>query len=120
LFNFVVWILNLAIMISQTNFDITVQLKSLILTFFPNSNVILFGSRARKDNTIESDYDLLIITTEKLSVSVKRDFKTKIRKALFKLNILSDILIESDSEVQIKMNLPGHIVRNAMNEGVRL
>jgi predicted nucleotidyltransferase len=30
----------------------------------PNSKIVLFGSRARKDNSSDSDYDFLVITNE--------------------------------------------------------
>ena len=96
-------------------------IKATVDTFLPGSKVLLFGSRARASNGETSDYDLLIITSETLDVRTKMNWENKIRKALvsaFKLPF--DILIQSKMEVSEKMNLTGHIVREAMKDAVEL
>jgi len=95
-------------------------IKQISLQFFPTCEVILFGSRARNDYTEDSDYDILIITNEELSIEKKREFKAKIRKALAKQKIPVDILIQSNNEIRIKKNITGHIVKQAINEGVEI
>lgn len=44
----------------------------------------------------------------------------KIREYLAKSGIDVDVVIKSDSEVQVLRDKPGSIVRNAMKEGVAL
>ena len=85
-----------------------------------NSEVLLFGSRARKDSRDDSDYDILIITKEKLSPGDKNPFRSKIRKELLAEGIRSDILLQSHEEVKKKEKLPGHIVRNIMRDAILL
>jgi len=102
------------------NNEILQNIKKQIFEILPDTSVILFGSRARKDNTEDSDYDLLILTENLLPIQIKRDCRTKIRKSLLNINIFSDILIESKSEINTKITLPGHIIKNALNEGVRI
>ena len=39
-------------------------IKESVNELLPESSILLFGSRARHDNTDESDYDLMIITKD--------------------------------------------------------
>lgn len=87
---------------------------------FPEAEVMLFGSRASGAASSDSDYDILIITHQTLTPKQKLPFKSKIRKALLKKGIRADILIQSKKEIQTKKNLPGHIIRNILNEAVFL
>lgn len=95
-------------------------IKSIAWQLFPNYKVILFGSRARQDNMQSSDYDILLIINKTLTPSEKIPFRTQIRKELLKYRILSDILIQSEKEVQIKSQLTGHIVKTIMREGIAI
>jgi predicted nucleotidyltransferase len=96
------------------------EIKKIISCFLPESEVILFGSRARGDNQINSDYDILVITKDHLDDLQRLHFQALIRKSLAKLYILADIIIQSRNSIEKKSNLPGHIVRIAMKEGVRV
>ena len=48
------------------------QIKNEVLSYDDKAEVILFGSRARRDYKEDSDWDLLILTSEKLD-NVTRD-----------------------------------------------
>jgi hypothetical protein len=102
------------------NKEILNIIKQQISLILPNSKILLFGSRARNENTSESDYDILVITDKTISPDVKRELRTKIRKTLISFNILSDILIQSEQEISIKKQLTGHIIKNAIAEGVEI
>jgi len=67
-----------------------------------------------------SDYDLLIIVDHLIDLNNRLLFQSKIRKELATKNILSDVIIQSQSDLEIKKSLPGHIVRTAFMEGVKL
>ena len=82
--------------------------------------ILLFGSRARHDNTADSDYDLMIITKDVHDNKEIRLFKSIIRKKLAQNRIPADIIIQSKSEVDIKKGIIGHIVRQVLQEGVPL
>ncbi|MCX6325074.1 MAG: nucleotidyltransferase domain-containing protein [Bacteroidia bacterium] len=88
--------------------------------YLPDAEVLLFGSRARKNASSDSDYDILLITYAELLPRDKLPIRTKIRKSLLAIGIRSDILIQSKSEVERKKNLPGHIVRKILREGILL
>jgi predicted nucleotidyltransferase len=86
----------------------------------PDAEVLLFGSRARNEDSSDSDYDILLITNSNLSPKEKLPIRTEIRKSLLLLGIRSDILIQSKSEVDKKKKLPGHIVRKILREAIIL
>ncbi len=95
-------------------------IKQILLQFFPTCVILLFGSRARNDYTEDSDFDLLIITEKKISISEKRDYKAKIRKLLARRKIPADILIQSKQEIEEKQKITGHIVKQALKEGIQI
>ena len=104
----------------KANTEIVNQIKLVASEFLPNSEVLLFGSRARDESIDDSDYDLLIVTPNSLSPRSKIPLRTSIRKALLSQGIRTDVLIQSRSEIDQKKQLPGHIIRNIMSEVVSL
>jgi len=96
------------------------QIKYSILEILPGSEIILFGSRARNENLIDSDYDILIVVDKQFDNLEKLKFQALIRKQFAIKNILADIIIQSKSDIEVKKNLPGHIVRSAIQEGVHV
>ena len=85
-----------------------------------NSRILLFGSRARKDNTNDSDYDFLVITREPLDIHKKRTLSSMMRKELARFKIPADILIQSEDESNLKKEVTGHILKQVLREGVAL
>jgi predicted nucleotidyltransferase len=104
----------------ETNREILELIKATACKYLPDAEVLLFGSRARRDATSDSDFDVLIITSLDLSPKQKLPLKTNIRKDLLKAGIRSDILIQSKKEVKKKRKLPGHIIKNILNEAILL
>ena len=88
--------------------------------FIPDCKVFLFGSRARKDYSIDSDYDFLVITKDTIDIRRKRTLKSMIRKELAKFKIPADILIQSEEEMNAKKQITGHILKQVFREGVAL
>ncbi|MCX9028240.1 MAG: nucleotidyltransferase domain-containing protein [Candidatus Methanoperedens sp.] len=82
--------------------------------------IILFGSRARKDFTPLSDYDVLIITEKPFEINKKMSISKNIRQYLAHLGLDVDVTIKSVNEVNILKDKPGSIVRNALKEGIAL
>ncbi len=104
----------------ETNREILELIKATTCKFLPDAEVMLFGSRARREATSDSDFDVLVVTSLDLTPKQKLPLKTNIRKALLKEGIRSDILIQSKKEVKKKRKLPGHIIRNILNDAVLL
>jgi predicted nucleotidyltransferase len=82
--------------------------------------IILFGSRARKDFTPLSDYDILIITEKPFEINKKMSISKNIRQYLARSGLDVDVIIKSENEVNILKDKPGSIVRNALKEGFAL
>ena len=99
---------------------VLVQIKSTVYSFFTDAELVLFGSRARGDNKFDSDYDLLIIVDELENDSERLLYQAAIRKSLAKQQILADVVIHSRRDIEVKRNLPGHLVRTALLEGIRV
>lgn len=95
-------------------------IKATVSKYLPDAEIILFGSRARNDALIDSDYDILIKIKDQITVKEKITLRTKIRKELLTRDIRSDILIQSHEEIEKKRNLPGHIIRNLMKDAIVL
>lgn len=95
-------------------------IKDTTKELFPDCRVLLFGSRARLNYSESSDYDFLIITKDTIDIQQKRFYKSLLRKKLAKHKIPADILIQSETEILVKKQIIGHIVREIMNEGVSI
>jgi predicted nucleotidyltransferase len=96
-------------------------IRETVLANVPNSRVLLFGSRARGEEDRFSDYDLLIITPQTFTPRENIKLSTLLSHAISKaLKIPVDILINSEDEVREKQELPGHIVRTVLREGIDL
>jgi predicted nucleotidyltransferase len=82
------------------------------------SNVILFGSRARKDFKEDSDWDLLIVIDDTVTREIKKEIAHLIRRNLAQENILSDVIIKTKEEIKDLKHRKFSIVRSAFEEGV--
>lgn len=104
----------------KNNDQITEVIKRTTHDFLPDVEVLLFGSRARNDDSPDSDYDILLITNKNFSPKEKLQIRSEIRKSLLLIGIRSDILIQSKIEVDKKKKLPGHIIRKILREAILL
>lgn len=79
--------------------------------------IILFGSRARKDNLEESDVDLLIISKKFEGV----EFRERVIQAYGQWNKKQnlDIICYTPEELKKRMNQMG-IVQQAIKEGIKI
>jgi len=101
--------------------SVKIKIKSIVEGILPGAKIVLFGSHARGDSGPDSDYDLLLITKNKFSDKEKSDFRSSISRTLVRaLNSPVDVLLNSEEEINVKKNLPGHVVRWAIKEGVEL
>lgn len=91
-----------------------------ILKPFEYETVILFGSRAKGDNSDTSDYDILVVLKEGIAISEKIKMTTFLRKELAKEGIDADIIIKSKKELDYYSNKVGSVVKSALEEGIVL
>ncbi|AMM40013.1 nucleotidyltransferase [Candidatus Desulfofervidus auxilii] len=84
------------------------------------THTILFGSRARGDFKSESDWDVLVIVRNNLSIKEKMLYSKKVRENLAKLGIDCDLIIKSEKEVESSKEMFGSVIREALKEGMSL
>ncbi len=82
--------------------------------------IILFGSRARGDYSEKSDYDILIVMKNNLTIREKMELSSILRKKLAKEEIDADIVIKSKEELNYYRTKIGSVVREVLKEGIRL
>jgi uncharacterized protein len=104
-----------------TNSAIYKKIRETVQSTLPGSRVLLFGSRARGEEDRFSDYDLLVITSHTFSPKEKIYWSTRIDRAIIDaIRIPIDLLLSSEEEVRQQQELPGHIIRTAIREGIAL
>ena len=82
---------------------------------------MLFGSHARGNADKYSDYDLLIITPKTFTPREKILWSTRLDKAIVEaIKAPVDLLLNSEEEISQKLDLPGHVIRSVVKEGVML
>jgi predicted nucleotidyltransferase len=80
--------------------------------------IYLFGSRARGNQTADSDIDLLIVEDQRFGADRTRWSELKrIRKALRPFRIPKDILVYSQDEFEKWEESINHIIAHAVREG---
>ena len=114
------WLILITTKMVENNSEALSIIKATTGRFLPGSRILLFGSRAGKNFNLASDFDFLVITSETMDIRKKRMLKAMMRKELARYKIPADILIQSEEEVNVKKEITGHIVKQALREGVVL
>ena len=96
------------------------KIKSIIRSVLPNSEIILFGSRAQEEFRDDSDYDIMVVVKHSLSVKEKRQHASLLRKKLAKMEIDADIIVKTENDVSYYSDKIGSLVREAILSGVNL
>jgi len=97
------------------------KIRDAVLSCLPGARILLFGSRARGDQHRHSDYDLLVITPNTFTPKEKLNWSSRLDRAIVEaIHAPVDLLLNSEEEVRQKQELPGHVVRTAVREGVAL
>ena len=105
----------------MSNSVIYKKIRQTVESNLPGSRVLLFGSRARGEQDNLSDYDLLVITSQTFSPIEKIRWSTRLDRAIIEaVKIPIDLLLSSEEEVLEQQELPGHIIRTAIREGITL
>ena len=100
--------------------EILNRIKSGIAEKDPNAEVYLYGSRARGDNRIDSDWDILVITSKD---KVTFDYESDLRDPIFDIELESgqiiSLLVYSKSDWKNKMPY-SPLFSNVQREGIKI
>ena len=97
--------------------DMLYNVTQIVHGFDPKASVILYGSRARGDARIDSDWDILILTSFQFNEMEKK----KLLSAIFYLELETDQVISAiiHSEDYWKSIAITPLFQNIATEGVR-
>jgi predicted nucleotidyltransferase len=104
---------------TQKDNDIIKLIKTSIKAIDPKAQVIIFGSRARGDAKIESDWDILILTDHPVSTEIERSF----RNNLFDIEIETGEVFSTfvyQKQIWNTKHKVTPLYRNIKREGVRI
>ena len=82
--------------------------------------IILFGSRARGDYRGKSDWDILVVTKERLSYTARKSFLSEVRWELVNFGIIPEILVVDSETFESNKRFAGFVYYWAKKEGIML
>jgi uncharacterized protein len=100
--------------IESVQADVIPMMVRRIVEEFHPLKIILFGSYARGDAGRNSDVDLLVILPE---VSSRRAVTVAIRDILADFPVCKDVIVSTPSEVAMRGQAAGSVLRPALREG---
>lgn len=103
------------------NEELLHKIKLTVHSHLPDAKIFLFGSRARGEYNIHSDYDLLIITGQNYSAKEKMNWESKIgRDLVYSFHAPFDVILQSEKEISITRGSKGHIAYYALKDGIEI
>ena len=94
------------------------KVKESVKKIDPRAKVILFGSKARGDNTKDSDWDFLILTSHKVNEKLKRVIRENLIDTELEAEEVISTIIYSKSSWYNYKNTP--LFENISSEGIEL
>lgn len=86
-----------------------------ILKVIQPDKIILFGSRARGESNKQSDYDLMVVSS-----NVDKEWKVEgqIYKSFIGLDVPVDVIVTTPEKLEKHRNSIGYIYKKVLNEGI--
>ena len=75
----------------QTDKEILSEIKRTVQEILPDAEIILFGSRASGNIREESDWDILVLTNDRVDINLK----DKIREGIYSLQWKYSVMIQT-------------------------
>jgi predicted nucleotidyltransferase len=99
--------------------EILKQIKAYAKSIEPQSEVVLFGSRARNDAKEDSDWDILILTPYPVDLKAQRKFRHKLFDIQLEYGIAISTFVYSKEDWHRRLSITP-LYKNIKKEGVIL
>jgi len=94
-------------------------IRNSIRSIDPKAEVILYGSRARGDERIDSDWDILILTDYYVNLQIERKFRDKLYDLELETGEPFSVFVYSKNDWQTKQRITP-FYQNVTQEGIQL
>jgi len=103
--------------------EITAQAKAIIHEVVERAGyrvlrILLFGSRARGDARLDSDWDFFVVTDREPTRSERQAIQTELSLRFAQLGFYADVVLQSDALTEARKGNTGFITYYALKEGV--
>jgi len=99
--------------------EILERIKQSVYEVEPESEIILFGSRARGDERIDSDWDILILIPKESSLREEQKFRHKLYEIELYYGQAISTFVHSKKEWEKKHQITP-LYQNIKQEGIRI
>ena len=104
--------------LSESDKQLMLDLKSVIMRFVPNATVILYGSAARGKRGSESDYDVLVLSDRKLSRREEELVDGAVYELQLDRSVVLSVMFHSETEWGSPIIRQSPYYENVTSEGV--
>lgn len=95
------------------------RIKESVKEIEPQSEIILFGSKARGDDRDDSDWDLLILIPSQVNLAVEQKFRHKLFELELEYGQAFSTFVYSKSDWDNKLRITP-LYKNIEREGIRI
>ena len=106
--------------LSESDKQLLLDLKSVIARFVPNATIILYGSAARGRRGPESDYDILILLDSPMDKQVNEEMQSAIYDLELDREAVLSVMVSTRDEWNSPLQSVSPYRRNIEKDGVLL
>lgn len=96
------------------------EIKKAVVSDYPSSEIILYGSRARKEETAFSDWDILIVIDDNLTENKKIEIHGKLFEIELETGEIINSIIHTKREWTNPLMQATPFYHNVTKEGITL
>lgn len=106
--------------ISEFDRQLLLDLKSIVESHVPDAEVILYGSAARGTRQPDSDYDVLVLSRERLSTAEERALESAIYDLMLDRDVVVSTIVYAQEEWTCPVLQASPYSKNVLKDGILL